>query len=94
MKFHLVFFQMIILKILADDKSFENIDYNDKNQESVELDVKTDNNIEETNIEYIKLDLNQDIEQNKEILENSNVDDIDNINLKELNKIIIYFNSQ
>ena len=60
----------------------------------IELDVKIDNNIEETNIEYIKLDLNQDIEQNKEILENDNIDDIDNINLKELKKIIIYLNSQ
>ena len=46
------------------------------------MDVKIDNNIVESDVEYIKLDLNQDIEQNKEILENNNVDDIDNINLE------------
>ena len=68
----------------ADDEVLEDID---KNQESSKLDVKIDNNIEDSDIEdsdieYIKLDLNQDIEQNKEILENNNVDDIDNINLE------------
>ena len=66
----------------ADDEISEDIDHNDKNQEYNELDVKIDNNIEESDVEYIKLDLNQDIEQNKEILENNNVDDIDNINLE------------
>ena len=65
-----------------DDEISEDIDHNDKNQEYNELDVKIDNNIEESDVEYIKLDLNQDIEQNKEILENNNVDDIDNINLE------------
>ena len=50
----------------SNDKLLENIDYNDQNQESIELDVKTDNNFEDSSIEYIKLDLNQDIEQNKE----------------------------
>jgi len=66
----------------ADDEISEDIDHNDKNQEYNELDAKIDNNIEESDVEYIKLDLNQDIEQNKEILENNNVDDIDNINLE------------
>ncbi len=66
----------------ADDEISEDIDHNDKNQECNELDIKIDNNIEESDVEYIKLDLNQDIEQNKEILENNNVDDIDNINLE------------
>ena len=64
----------------ADDEISEDIDHNDENREPIELDVKIDNNIEESDVEYIKLDLNQDIEQNKEILENNNVDDIDNIN--------------
>ena len=50
----------------------ENIYDNDENREPVESNLKIDNNIEETNIEYIKLDLDQDIEQNKEILENHN----------------------
>ena len=58
----------------------ENIYDNDENREPVESNVKIDNNIEETNIEYIKLDLDQDIEQNIEIIENDNIDDIDNIN--------------
>ena len=60
----------------------ENIYYKDENQESIESDVKNDNNIEDTNIEYIKLDLDQDIEQNKETAENNNIDNIDNINLE------------
>tara|TARA_Y100000768_G_scaffold380434_1_gene357566 strand:+ start:20 stop:1585 length:1566 start_codon:yes stop_codon:yes gene_type:complete len=68
----------------SNDKLLENIDYNDQNQESIELDVKTDNNFEDSSIEYIKLDLNQDIEQNKENVQNSNVDDIDNINLESV----------
>ena len=68
----------------SNDKLLENIDYNDQNQESIELDVKTDNNFEDSSIEYIKLDLNQEIEQNKENMQNSNVDDIDNINLESV----------
>ena len=68
----------------SNDKLLENIDYNDQNKESTKLDVKIDNNFEDSNIEYIKLDLNQDIEQNKETLQNSNVDDIDNINLESV----------
>ena len=68
----------------SNDKLLENIDYNDQNQESIELDVETDNNFEDSSVEYIKLDLNQDIEQNKENMQNSNVDDIDNINLESV----------
>ena len=67
-----------------NDKLLENIDYNDQNQESIELDVETDNNFEDSSVEYIKLDLNQDIEQNKDTVQNSNVDDIDNINLESV----------
>ena len=67
-----------------NDKLLENIDYNDQNQESIELDVETDNNFEDSSVEYIKLDLNQDIEQNKDTVLNSNVDDIDNINLESV----------
>ena len=67
-----------------NDKLLENIDYNDQNQESIELDVETDNNFEDSSVEYIKLDLNQDIEQNKDTVQNSNVDDIDNINLERV----------
>ena len=66
----------------SDDEVSEDIDYNNKNLESNELDVKIDNNIQDSDIEYIKLDLNQDIEQTKEILENNKIDDIDNINLE------------
>ena len=58
----------------------ENIYNNNENQKSIESNINIDNNIEETNIEYIKLDLDQDIEQNTEILVNDNIDDIDNIN--------------
>ena len=43
-----------------------------------------DNSIEDSNIEYIKLDLNQDIEQNIEIVENENIDGMDNINLERV----------
>ena len=46
----------------------------DKNQETIELDASIDSNIEDSNIEYIKLDLNQDIKQNVEIVENDNID--------------------
>ena len=62
----------------------ENIDSNDKGKESIELDVTIDNSIEDSNIEYIKLDLNQDIEQNIEIEENENIDGMDNINLQRV----------
>ena len=62
----------------------ENIDSNDKGKESIELDVTIDNSIEDSNIEYIKLDLNQDIEQNIEIVENENIDGMDNINLERV----------
>ena len=58
----------------------ENIYNNDENQEPFESNVKIDNKIEETNIEYIKLDLDQDNEPNTEIVENDNINDIDNIN--------------
>ena len=43
-----------------------------------------DNSIEDSNIEYIKLDLNQDIEQNIEIVENENIDGMDNINIERV----------
>ena len=62
----------------------ENIYNNNENQKSIESNINIDNNIEETNIEYIKLDLDQDIEQNTEIAENNNIDDIDNIDLEEV----------
>ena len=64
----------------------ENIYDNDENREPVESNLKIDNNIEETNIEYIKLDLDQDIEQNTEIFENDNIDDIDNIDSEGVEK--------
>ena len=60
----------------------ENIYDNNENGEPIESNEKIDNNIEDTNIEYIKLDLDQEIEQNAEILENDNINDIDNINLE------------
>ena len=67
----------------VDSRSEEfskNIYNNDENQESTESNVNICNNIEDTNTEYIKLDLDQDIEQNTKIVENNNIDDIDNIN--------------
>ncbi len=67
----------------VDSRSEEfskNIYNNDENQESTELNINICNNIEDTNTEYIKLDLDQDIEQNTEIVEYDNIDDIDNIN--------------
>ena len=64
----------------------ENIYDNDENREPIESNLKIDNNIEETNIEYIKLDLDQDIEQNTEIFENHNIDDIDNIDSEGVEK--------
>jgi len=60
----------------------ENIYDNNENGEPIESNEKIDNNIEDTNSEYIKLDLDQEIEQNAEILENDNINDIDNINLE------------
>ena len=68
----------------TSDELTENIDSNDKGKESIELDVTIDNSIEDSNIEYIKLDLNQDIEQNIEIVENENIAGMDNINLERV----------
>ena len=68
----------------TSDELMENIDSNDKGKESIDLDVTIDNSIEDSNIEYIKLDLNQDIEQNIEIVENENIDGMDNINLERV----------
>ena len=49
---------------------------NDENHEAIETDLSSDSfNNSESNIEYIKLDLNQDIENELEIIENDNVDD-------------------
>ena len=68
----------------TSDELIENIDSNDKGKESIDLDVTINNSIEDSNIEYIKLDLNQDIEQNTEIVENENIDGMDNINLERV----------
>ena len=68
----------------ASNELSEKTDYSDKKQESIELDETIDNNFEDSNIEYIKLDLNQDIEQNIENAENDNVDEIGNINLEQV----------
>ena len=68
----------------TSDELIENIDSNDKGKESIDLDVTIDNSIEDSNIEYIKLDLNQDIEQNIEIVENENIDGMDNINIERV----------
>ena len=68
----------------TSDELIENIDSNDKGKESIDLDVTIDNSIEDSNIEYIKLDLNQDIEQNIEIVENENIAGMDNINLERV----------
>ena len=68
----------------ASNEPSEKTDYSDKKQESIELDETIDNNFEDSNIEYIKLDLNQDIEQNIENVENDNVDEIGNINLEQV----------
>ena len=70
-----------------DNKSEEltlNVNPNDENHEAIETDLSSDSfNTSESNIEYIKLDLNQDIENELEIIENDNVDeklnDSDNI---------------
>ena len=62
-----------------DNKSeelFLNVNPNDENHEAIETDLSSDSfNTSESNIEYIKLDLNQDIENELEIIENDNVDD-------------------
>ena len=60
----------------------ENIYDNDENGKLIESNVEIDNNIEDNNIEYIKLDLDQEIEQNTEIEEKDNINDIDKINLE------------
>ena len=53
-----------------------NANPNNENHESIETDLSLDSfNNSESNIEYIKLDLNQDIENELEIIENDNVDD-------------------
>tara|TARA_B100001248_G_scaffold70147_1_gene49604 strand:- start:1559 stop:3412 length:1854 start_codon:yes stop_codon:yes gene_type:complete len=70
----------------ASDEPEENI-YNDKNQETIELDASIDSNIEDSNIEYIKLDLNQDIKQNVEIVENDNIDNFNLEGVEENNNI-------
>ena len=62
-----------------DNKSEElslNVYPNDENHEATETDLSSDSfNNSESNIEYIKLDLNQDIENELEIIGNDNVDD-------------------
>ena len=69
----------------SSEKFVENIDCSYENQESIELDLKLENNkIDDSNIEYIKLDLNQDIDQNLEITENENISDADNIDLESV----------
>ena len=53
-----------------------NANPNNENHEAIETDLSLDSfNNSESNIEYIKLDLNQDIENELEIIENDNVDD-------------------
>ena len=75
-----------------DNKSEEltlNVNPNDENHEAIETDLSSDSfNTSESNIEYIKLDLNQDIENELEIVENDNVDeklnDSDNIDIDRI----------
>jgi cell division protein FtsZ len=53
-----------------------NANPNNEDHETIETDLSSDSfNNSESNIEYIKLDLNQDIENELEIIENDNVDD-------------------
>ena len=53
-----------------------NTNSNNEDHEAIETDLSSDSfNNSESNIEYIKLDLNQDIENELEIIENDNVDD-------------------
>ena len=75
-----------------DNKSEEltlNVNPNDENHEAIETDLSSDSfNTSESNIEYIKLDLNQDIENELETIENDNVDeelnDSDNIDIDRI----------
>ena len=75
-----------------DNKSEElslNVNPNDENHEAIETDLSSDSfNTSESNIEYIKLDLNQDIENELEIIENDKVDeklnDSDNIDIDRI----------
>ena len=53
-----------------------NANPNNEDHEAIETDLSSESlNNSESNIEYIKLDLNQDIENELEIIENDNVDD-------------------
>ena len=75
-----------------DNKSEElslNVNPNDENHEAIETDLSSDSfNTSESNIEYIKLDLNQGIENELEIIENDKVDeklnDSDNIDIDRI----------
>ena len=75
-----------------DNKSEElslNVNLNDENHEAIETNLSSDSfNTSESNIEYIKLDLNQDIENELETIENDNVDeelnDSDNIDIDRI----------
>ena len=75
-----------------DNKSEEltlNVNPNDESHEAIEKDLSSDSfNSSESDIEYIKLDLNQDIENELEIVENDNVDeklnDSDNIDIDRI----------
>ena len=59
----------------SDDLSL-NANPNNEDHEAIETDLSSESlNNSESNIEYIKLDLNQDIENELEIIENDNVDD-------------------
>ena len=66
-----------------------NANPNNEDHEAIETDLSSDSfNNSESNIEYIKLDLNQDIENELEIVENDNVDeklnDSDNIDIDRI----------
>jgi len=75
-----------------DNRSEElslNVNPNDENHEAIETDLSSDSfSNSESNIEYIKLDLNQDIENELEIVENDKVDeklnDSDNIDIDRI----------
>ncbi len=72
-------------KNYKSEEFLENSDYSDENLDSFELDATSDNvNIDDSKIEYIKLDLNHDIDQNIEIVENENIDEIENIDLESV----------
>ena len=67
------------------EEQSKNIDCNYENQKSIESDITLENdNIDDSKIEYIKLDLNQDIDQNIEIEVNENIDNTDNIDLENI----------